>query len=136
MSTSEHATEKGIIVANVPDFCLSEVADHTMTLILAIARKLMLMDRHTRQGHWRAQSEVKKCGGLQGRHWAWSDLEAIAQHVARRASAFDMKIIAYDPLIDHSRAQSLDVRAVGLKELLSEQISSLCMLRLTGIHAT
>src|ERR1019366_2873453 len=53
----EYATEKGIVVANVPDFCLSEVADHTMTLLLATARKLILMDRHTRKGHWQARAK-------------------------------------------------------------------------------
>lgn len=116
---AEYATEKGIIVANVPDFCLSEVADHTMTLILAVARKLLRMDRNTRQGYWRSRS-TENVRRISGKTLGLVGFGAIAQHVARRASAFDMKIIAHDPLIDHSRAQSLDVRAVGLKELLEQ----------------
>ena len=116
---TEYATERGIIVANIPDFCLSEVADHTMTLILALARKLLRMDRHTRQGFWqaRASENVRR---ISGKTLGLVGFGAIAQNVARRASAFDMNIIAHDPHIDRSRAQSLDVRAVELEELLEQ----------------
>ena len=46
------ATAQGIVVTNVPDFCLSEMADHTLALLLGLARKLLIMDRSTRTGEW------------------------------------------------------------------------------------
>ena len=115
----ERATERGIVVANVPDFCLSEVADHTMTLLLAAARKLIVMDRHTRQGHWqaRAQETVRR---ISGKTMGLVGFGRIAQEVARRASAFEMKVIAYDPFIDLVRAQSLGVGVVELGNLLQQ----------------
>jgi D-3-phosphoglycerate dehydrogenase / 2-oxoglutarate reductase len=48
------ATSCGIMVTNVPNFCLSEMADHTVALVLGLARKLLIMDRCTRTGKWQA----------------------------------------------------------------------------------
>jgi D-3-phosphoglycerate dehydrogenase len=115
----ERATERGIVVANVPDFCLSEVADHTMTLLLSAARKLIVMDRHTRQGHWQARAQ-EKVRRISGKTLGLVGFGRIAQEVARRASAFEMKVIAYDPFIDLVRAQSLEVGVVGLDNLLQQ----------------
>ncbi|MHB8279344.1 MAG: Rossmann-fold NAD(P)-binding domain-containing protein, partial [Candidatus Humimicrobiaceae bacterium] len=46
------ATEKGIVVTNVPDFCNNEMAEHTMALILGVARKIVKMDKNTRNCKW------------------------------------------------------------------------------------
>jgi D-3-phosphoglycerate dehydrogenase len=115
----EYATEKGIVVTNVPDFCLSEVADHTMTLLLATAHKLILMDRHTRQGHWQAPAK-ETVHRISGKILGLVGFGKIAQEVARRASVFDLNVIAHDPFIDLVRAQSLEVRVVQLGELLQQ----------------
>ncbi len=115
----EYASEKGIVVANVPDFCLSEVADHTMTLLLAVARKLIVMDRHTRNGRWQARAQ-EKVRRIAGKTLGLVGFGSISQQVARRASAFDTKVIAYDPFIDHVRAQSLGVGVVELDDLLRQ----------------
>lgn len=115
----ERATERGIVVANVPDFCLSEVADHTMALLLSTARKLMLMDRHTRSGHWQARVE-EKVRRIAGKTLGLIGFGSIAQEVARRAIAFDLKVVAYDPYLDRARARSLGVRELGLENLLQE----------------
>lgn len=111
------ATELGIIVANVPDFCLSEVADHTLALLLAAARKLRSMDRHTREGRWQARKQ-EKVRRIAGKVLGLVGFGSIAQQVARRAAAFDIEVIAYDPFIDPLRAQKLNVEIVGLDHLL------------------
>jgi D-3-phosphoglycerate dehydrogenase len=49
------ATSCGILVTNVPGFCISEMAEHTMALLLGVARKLLIMDRCTRVGEWQAR---------------------------------------------------------------------------------
>jgi D-3-phosphoglycerate dehydrogenase len=115
----ERATERGIVVANVPDFCLSEVADHTMALLLSTARKLILMDRYTRTGRWHARVE-ERVRRIAGKTLGLVGFGSIAREVARRAIAFDLKVIAYDPYLDRARARSLGVEEVGLEELLQE----------------
>ncbi len=113
----QSATESGIVVTNVPHFCLSEVADHTMALILATARKLKAMDLHTRSGRWQARMQEKVLR-ISGQTLGLIGFGGIAQQVARRAAAFDLKIVACDPFFDHSLGHGLDVRAVELPELL------------------
>ena len=115
----ERATERGIVVANVPDFCLSEVADHTMALLLAATRKLRLMDQHTRSGHWQArvQERVRR---IAGKTLGLVGFGSIAQQVARRATAFDLIVVAYDPFFDHERARSLGVREIGFEDLMHQ----------------
>src|SRR5260221_6020694 len=54
----EEATRRGIVVTNVKDFCLSEMADHTMALILALTRRLFDMDQSMRTGQWHARVRV------------------------------------------------------------------------------
>jgi D-3-phosphoglycerate dehydrogenase len=113
----ESATQRGIVVTNVPDFCLSEVADHTMALLLAVARKIVRMDRHTRSGEWQARGteEVHRIGG---KTLGLVGFGAIAQQVARRAGSFDLRVMAFDPALDRERANALGVEAVELDELL------------------
>jgi len=113
----DYATQKGIIVANVPNFCLSEVADHTMALILALARKVVLLDRDMRVGRWKARSreDVRR---ISGKTLGLIGFGRIGQEVARRASAFDLKIIVHDPFINTVRAKSFKVELVGLGDLL------------------
>jgi D-3-phosphoglycerate dehydrogenase len=113
----EYASEKGIVVANVPDFCLSEVADHTMALLLASARKLIVMDRHTRLGNWRARS-LETVRRISGKTLGLLGFGSIAQQVARRALAFDMKVITYDPFIDKALAKNMAIDVVELDRLL------------------
>lgn len=115
----KHASERGILVANVPDFCLSEVADHTMALLLACARKLRLMDRCARDGRWRARAE-EKVRRIAGKVLGLVGLGNIAQQVARRAQSFDLTVIAFDPFIDRGRAEELGVKLVELEELLEK----------------
>lgn len=114
----EGATEAGIIVTNVPDFCLSEVADHTMALLLGSIRKLRLMDQHARDGHWQARVQ-ESVPRIAGKTLGLVGFGKTAQQVARRAEPFGLNIVAHDPFLDHACAESLHVREVGFEELLT-----------------
>jgi D-3-phosphoglycerate dehydrogenase len=114
------ATERGILVTNVPDFCLHEQAEHTFALLLAFARKLPYMMDAMRRGHWTARShpEVHR---LHGQTLGLIGFGRSGQEVARRAAAFGMNRIAWarNPEKYASIAEPLDVRLTSLDDLLS-----------------
>src|SRR5947209_18945389 len=89
------ATKQGIAVMNTPGANAVAVAEHTLALMLALARHLSRADSTTRAGKW----EKKSLQGteLRGKTLGIVGLGRIGMEVARRAKAFDMKIIAHDP---------------------------------------
>jgi D-3-phosphoglycerate dehydrogenase / 2-oxoglutarate reductase len=92
------ANSKGIMVANVPDYCQDEVADHTMALFLALSRKLIHLNGEVRNSNW-SFAGAKPIERLSVGTFGLFGLGSIAQGVARRAKSFGMKVIAYDPFI-------------------------------------
>lgn len=91
-----HATELGIVVSNVPDFCLDEVAEHTLALIFACARRIMPQIAMTKQGVWN-QSLARGLPRLRGQVLGLVGYGNIAQAVAERARALGLQIVAYTP---------------------------------------
>lgn len=91
-----HATNLGIIVTNVPDFCLDEVAEHTLALILACGRRIVPQVNATRQGIWN-QSQARGMPRLRGQVLGLVGYGNIAQAVAERARALGLQVIAYTP---------------------------------------
>jgi len=99
------ATEKGILVLNTPDANAVSVAEHTITAIGALAKRLMYMDRATREGNWEARNEYKAID-LDGKVLGLVGLGRIGTLVAKKASAaFNMKVIAYDPYVSRQVAE-------------------------------
>jgi phosphoglycerate dehydrogenase-like enzyme len=90
------ATERGMIVTNVPDFCTAEVADHTMALILSWARHIVRFAGATRSGGWdnRAFGPMRR---LSGQVLGLVGYGNIARQVAHRARVFGYDVIAYSP---------------------------------------
>jgi D-3-phosphoglycerate dehydrogenase len=114
----EAATRKGILVTNVPnDWCLDEVADHAVALLLAEVRKLRQYDQQTRAGVWRWQSG-EPIYRLRGRTMGLLSFGAIAQAIALRAAAFGITVIAHDPYIQPTTMQEHDVESVSFDQLL------------------
>ena len=93
------ANRRQIVVTNVPFFCLSEVADHTMALLLGIARKLLPMDQATRSGQWYARMQLTT-HRIAGRRLGLIGFGRIAQEVAKRAIPFGLDVVAFDPQMD------------------------------------
>jgi len=112
----EAATEHNIIVANVPDYCVDEVSTHTMSLILACARGITLLDRKIRDKKWDF-TLAKPLFRTKGKTLGLFGLGRIARIVAQKASGFGFKIIAYDPYI--SKINS-GINLVEFSQLLSD----------------
>jgi D-3-phosphoglycerate dehydrogenase len=100
------ATQKGVVVMNTPGGNAVSVAEHTLALLLALARRIPQADALMKQGRW----EKKKLEGmeLRGKTLGLIGLGQIGSDVARLAKAFEMQIIAYDPYVSSLLAGELD----------------------------
>ena len=91
-----HATDLGMVVTNVPDFCLDEVAEHTLALLMACGRRIVPHVEATRQGVWN-QALAGGMPRLRGQVLGLVGYGNLAQAVAERARAFGLEIVAYTP---------------------------------------
>ncbi len=114
----DEATRRGIVVVNAPTGNTISAAEHTITLMLALARHIPQANAVLKSGVWRRSDfmgiEVRnKTLGIIG-------LGNVGSEVARRARGLEMKLIAYDPFISVDHASKLKVNLVSLKQLLKE----------------
>ena len=110
------ATAKGVIVMNTPAGNTISTAEHTMSMILALARSIPQANSSLKSGEWKRSKFMgvelyNKVLGIVG-------LGRIGAEVAKRALSFGMKLLAYDPFLKVEVAQSIGVEVVELKELL------------------
>ena len=113
------ASRAGIFVSNVPDYCIEEVASHTMMLLLAAVRNLLGYDRVVREKGWGLYSSGRKVPPLDGMKLGILGLGKIGREVARKAHAFGMDIAGYDPYVHDDIFESVGVERVRhLDELL------------------
>jgi D-3-phosphoglycerate dehydrogenase len=112
------ATEQGILVSNVVDWCNDEVADHASALILAGLRRLGPMDRALHRGMWDRQPAMEIVR-LRGKTLGILGFGRIGQAVAERMAAFGLELIASDPYMDLAAASRIGVTPVSLDELLA-----------------
>ncbi|TAK31600.1 MAG: C-terminal binding protein [Chloroflexota bacterium] len=117
------ATDLGIIVTNIPDYCTEEVSDHVMAMILAMNRRLFLCDRITKAGNWgivKWRTMIGPVSRLRGQTLGIIGLGKIARALVPKAQGFGLNTIACDPYIEPGAADKLGVRLVDLNELLSQ----------------
>jgi len=109
------ATEKGIVVVNSPEGNTIAAAELTIAMLLSLARKIPQADASLRAGRW----ERKKFVGTEvyGKTLGIIGLGKIGGEVARRARAFEMTVIAYDPFVTQERAREYGATLVALDEL-------------------
>ena len=92
------ATDAGILVTNVPDYCLEEVADHAMALLLGVSRGAFAASGEVRDGGWAfPREDVRR---LRGRRLALIGVGRIGRRVADRARAFGYEIVGFDPFVE------------------------------------
>jgi D-3-phosphoglycerate dehydrogenase len=107
----EAATDKGIIVTNTPDVFIEEVADHTMTLLLACWRRLITLDQMVRTGRWNeARPMLKQYPRLNGTTLGFVAFGNIPRAVSKRVRPFGIHMLAYDPYISE-----LDIIGYGVE---------------------
>lgn len=111
------ATRAGVMVVNAPTGNTIAAAEHTMAMMLALLRKIPSADASVRRGEWERAAYL----GAELRHRTLGiiGLGKIGKAVARRAAAFEMRVIAYDPLLTADQATEHSARLVGLPELLT-----------------
>ena len=112
------ATEQGILVVNAPASNTIAVAEHVFGLMLALIRHIPQAHHTLESGVW-ARSEFMGTE-LRGKTLGVIGLGRIGAEVAKRAGAFEMKVIAHDPFVTVDYAHNLQVELVSLKKLLSE----------------
>ena len=112
------ATEAGIIVCNVPDYCVPEVADHTMALLLDLARSTIKLDAEVRRGIWDVYSGGKTNRRIEGQVLGMIGSGRIGRAVAKRALAFGLRLLVFDPYVDAETISSFGGTKVDLEELL------------------
>jgi D-3-phosphoglycerate dehydrogenase len=110
------ATKRGIVVMNTPGGNTVTTAEHTIALMLAMARQIPQATASMKQGKW----EKKKFMGVElyNKTLGIIGLGNIGSHVARMAQGMGMKVITYDPYLSEEKARTLGVEVVGFDELI------------------
>ncbi len=116
------ATDLGIVLGNVPEFCTEEVAEHALALLFAVARKIALVDRLVRQGQWKGliPTTILPIYRLSGKTMGVAGLGKIGRNTAKKAQALGMKVIGYDPYLSPDAAAAIGVPLLSLDELLQQ----------------
>src|SRR5258708_1552670 len=111
------ATARGIVVMDAPDGNTITTAEHTMAVLVALARNVAQANSSIKAGMW----ERKRFIGveLQGKTLGVIGLGRMGRAVAARARAFGMKIVAHDPFISPEEAKDLEIESVSLDEVFS-----------------
>lgn len=113
----EAATQAGIVVTYVPDYCVDEVSDHALALLLALARKVTYSNRLVQAGRWEMRAVVP-VHRLRGRRLGLVGFGKIPQVLAPKAQAFGLKVITFDPYISDDAVTALGVERVDFEQLL------------------
>ena len=112
------ATEAGIVVTKVPDYCIDEVSDHTLALLLSLVRKIPSSSARTHAGRWEMKAVVP-IHRLRGSVLGLVGFGRIPQLVTPKAKSFGMHVLAYDPFVGPEVAEKAGVELVDLTQLLA-----------------
>jgi D-3-phosphoglycerate dehydrogenase len=111
------AAELGIPVTYVPDYCMQEVSDHAMALLLALARKVPLSNKLVQAGRWELPA-VAPIHRLAGRVLGLIGFGNIPRALAPKAKAFGLHVVAHDPFVGQEAFLGAGVETVELDALL------------------
>src|SRR5712692_7834750 len=111
------AAELGITVTYVPDYCMHEVSDHAMALLLALARKVPLSNNLVQAGRWEMPAVVpihRLCGRVLG----LVGFGNIPRALAPKAKAFGLRVVAHDPFVSQEALAAAGVEGTSFERLL------------------
>ena len=133
----EAATDHDVVVTHYPQYCTNEVADHAVSLVLALNRRLVELNSDLREGAWQAHGALTQ-DILRGPVKALRDttvgmvaLGRIGEKIAARLRPFGVNLVVADPYIDSARIEAIGARAVTLEELVSGADTIVLMCPLT-----
>src|SRR5216683_3900326 len=112
------ASELGITVTYVPDYCMQEVSDHAMALLLSLARKVPLSNALVQAGRWDMPAVVP-IHRLAGRVLGLVGFGNIPRALAPKAKAFGLRVVAHDPYVSQQTLAAAGVEGIGFDELLA-----------------
>ena len=115
----EAASAKGIVVTNVPDYCVDEVSDHALALLLAGARRVVRLASGVRAGRWEARDAVP-IHRLRGQTLGLVGFGKIPRRLAVKVRPLGLQAIAFDPYVDAGTMDGHGVRKVSLDALLAQ----------------
>jgi D-3-phosphoglycerate dehydrogenase len=112
----ESATRRGVMVANAPESNIVSAAEHTMAMLLAVARNVPQAHSALKDGRW----ERSKWEGVElfDKTFGVVGLGRIGKLVAQRAAAFGMRIVAFDPFVSDERARAMNIEMLDLDTLV------------------
>ena len=113
------ARAQGIPVSNIPDYCIDEVADHTLSFILALTRQVVIHNSDVRGGHWRLAVPVPAMRSLREQVVGVVGFGRIGREVVKRLRAFKCRVVVFDPVVDATDIGAAGASAVTLDEVLA-----------------
>ncbi|MCH2596877.1 MAG: C-terminal binding protein [Pirellulales bacterium] len=128
------AQQQDIPVCNVPEYCIDEVADHTLALILASTRQVVANANHVAQGNWGLATPVPAMTALKGQTVGVVGFGRIGREVISRLLPFKCKVLVSDPAVDAEAIHEAGAQPVELDQLLAT--SDLITLHCPAIPAT
>src|SRR5215475_4885754 len=113
------ATRAGILITNVADYCIDEVSDHALALILSLSRRIIAADTGVKSGKWSvtAHAEIRR---LRGQTLGLLGFGKIAKALASKVQPLGMKVLVYDPYLEPALIAQEGTEAVNLDRLLAE----------------
>jgi D-3-phosphoglycerate dehydrogenase len=126
------ATEYGVVIGHMPDFCIEEVANHALTHLLVCAKKMRHLDHLLRTEGWHEARAIRSpMGPIHGETLGLIAFGNIARATAERGKALKMEVISYDPFVPPEVFEQAGVESVGLDELAARSDYVSCHLPLT-----
>jgi D-3-phosphoglycerate dehydrogenase len=113
------AYEHGMVVTNVPDYCLDEVADHTIALGFLLLRRIHQYAKSAREGRWHWSAGGGPVSRFRDLTWGLIGFGRIAQNIARKLGGFGFSLVAFDPYVSDAYMRTFAVRKVSFEELLA-----------------
>jgi D-3-phosphoglycerate dehydrogenase len=113
------ATERGVMVANVPDYCVDEVSDHALTLLLMLSRQAIAAIALTREDRW-LLAEMPPLHRLRGQVCGLVGCGQIGSLLAAKVAALGMRLMIYDPYLSEKGCREMAAELVSFERLLAE----------------
>lgn len=130
------ATKRGIKVCNVPDYCLDEVADHSLALIMSLGRKILVLNNAVKLGIWDAVGTAKPVFNFKRQVLGIIGFGKIPQNLYPKIKPMFGKILIYDPYLDPKLEDKFGLETASFYEILrnSDFISIYCPLNDSTYH--